>query len=275
MFRVVEKMEFERNFCLLVRAVIRLAWHDSGSYSKDVPGEWPAQGGATASIRFKPELGYGANNGLDSALKLLEPIKEAHPNVSWADLIQLANAVAIEHAGGPHIPLRCGRKDAPGPEACTEDGRLPAAAAPFPDKAASPAEHLRNVFYRMGLDDKDIVVLSGAHTLGRARPERSGFGKESTKYTVNGPGKPGGSSWTPEWLKFDNSYFVEIKNYIDGKGDEELLVLPTDEALFTDEKFKPYAELYAKDMDAFFKDYVSSALKLSELGAGWENGTPV
>lgn len=28
---------------------------------------------------------------------------------------------------------------------------------------------------------QDIVALSGAHTLGRARPERSGFGKESTK----------------------------------------------------------------------------------------------
>lgn len=49
---------------------------------------------------------------------------------------------------------------------------------------------------------------SGAHTLGRAKPDRSGFGKEKTKYTENGPGKPGGSSWTPEWLKFDNSYFA-------------------------------------------------------------------
>ena len=38
--------------------LIRLAWHDSGSYSaaiKDAP--WPAPGGATASIRFRPELG--------------------------------------------------------------------------------------------------------------------------------------------------------------------------------------------------------------------------
>lgn len=27
------------------------------------------------------------------------------------------------------------------------------------------ASHLREVFYRMGLSDKDIVVLSGGHTL--------------------------------------------------------------------------------------------------------------
>jgi len=170
---------------------VRLAWHDSGSYSDELKNEaWPAAGGATGSIRFKPELGYGANNGLDSALELLKPVKEAFPEVTWADLIQLASSEAIEHAGGPHIPLRVGRRDAQGPEDCTPDGRLPAAAGPFPDKAANPAEHLRNVFHRMGLNDQDIVVLSGAHTLGRARPDRSGFGKESTKYTKDGPGKP-------------------------------------------------------------------------------------
>lgn len=51
-------------------------------------------------------------------------------------------------------------------------------------------------------------LVTGAHTLGRAKPSRSGFGKDKTKYTENGPGTPGGSSWTPEWLKFDNSYFT-------------------------------------------------------------------
>ena len=34
------------------------------------------------------------------------------------------------------------------------------------------------------LDLQEIVALSGAHTLGRSRPERSGWGKPETKYTV-------------------------------------------------------------------------------------------
>lgn len=33
-------------------------------------------------------------------------------------------------------------------------------------------------------------------------------GKEETKYTKDGPGKPGGQSWTVDWLKFNNSYFT-------------------------------------------------------------------
>eukprot|EP00897_Mesotaenium_endlicherianum_P008365 jgi/Mesen1/7557/ME000392S06823 len=49
-----------------------------------------------------------------------------------------------------------------------------------------------------------------------------------------GPGSPGGQSWTVEWLKFDNSYFKDIKE----KTDAELLVLPTDAVLFEDEGFK-------------------------------------
>ncbi len=246
---------------------VRLAWHDSGSYDDNVK-----QGGATASIRFKPELGYGANNGLKDALDLLEPVKAACPDVSYADIIQLASAEGIGMAASAagrqlEIPLRFGRVDATGPEDCTPDGRLPAAAAPFPDKAPKPADHLRNVFHRMGLTDQDIVALSGAHTLGRARPSRSGFGsEEGTKYTRNGPGKPGGTSWTPEWLKFDNTYFAEIKE----KRDAELLVLETDAALFEDPGFAPFAEKYAASNEAFFQDYVVSHLKLSELGCTWD-----
>lgn len=251
--------------------LVRLAWHDAGTYNKDI-SEWPQCGGANGSIRFKPEIDHAANAGLANALKLLEPIKEKYPEVSYADIFQMASAVAIEVAGGPKIPVRYGRMDASGPEDSPPEGNLPAAAAPFPDGSKSPGDHLRRIFYRMGLDDKDIVALSGAHTLGRAYPNRSGFGKaEGTKYTKDGPGTKGGSSWTPEWLKFDNSYFVECK----AMRDEDLLVLPTDAALFEDEGFRPYAEKYAEDQNVFFSDYSESHVKLSEAGAKFVDDAPV
>jgi L-ascorbate peroxidase len=58
--------------------------------------QWPACGGATASIRFSPEIDHAANAGLGGALKLLEPIKARFPDVSYADLYQMASAVAVE-----------------------------------------------------------------------------------------------------------------------------------------------------------------------------------
>ncbi|KAH0713588.1 hypothetical protein KY289_009547 [Solanum tuberosum] len=239
--------------------MVRLGWHDAGTYNKNIE-DWPQRGGANGSLRFEVELKHGANAGLVNALKLLQPIKDKYAGVTYADLFQLASATAIEEAGGPKIPMKYGRVDVSGPEECPEEGRLPDAGPP------SPSSHLRDVFYRMGLSDKEIVALSGAHTLGRSRPERSGWGKPETRYTKDGPGSPGGQSWTVQWLKFDNSYFKDIKE----QRDEDLLVLPTDAVLFEDSSFKEYAEKYAVNQDVFFKDYAESHAKLSNLGAKFD-----
>ena len=88
---------------------VRLAWHDSGTYDKNVKGDWPAQGGAIGSIRFDPEINHGANAGLAGAVKLLEPVKEAFPDVSYADIFQMASARSIELAGGPKIDMKYGK----------------------------------------------------------------------------------------------------------------------------------------------------------------------
>ncbi|KAG9148156.1 hypothetical protein Leryth_014078 [Lithospermum erythrorhizon] len=210
--------------------MLRLAWHDAGTY--DVKTK---TGGANASIRNEQEYSHGCNNGLTTALNFCHQIKEKHPRITYADLYQLAGVVAVEVTGGPTVQFLPGRKDS---KVCTNEGRLP--------DANKGVGHLRDIFYRMGLSDKDIVALSGAHTLGRGHPERSGF---------DGP-------WTQEPLKFDNSYFVELL-----KGESEgLLKLPTDKALLEDPEFRTYVELYAKDEDAFFRDYAASHKKLSELG---------
>ena len=90
----------------------------------------------------------------------------------------------------------------------------------------------------MGTLNSALSAAAGAHTLGRAFPNRSGFGKDSTKYTKDGPGTKdgtkGGQSWTPDWLKFDNSYFKQAKEQYD----PDLLVLETDDVLFRDDGFR-------------------------------------
>merc|ERR1712196_378248 len=44
--------------------MVRLAWHDSGTYDKETK-----TGGANGSIRFKDESGHGANAGLKWAME--------------------------------------------------------------------------------------------------------------------------------------------------------------------------------------------------------------
>ena len=68
--------------------------------------------------------------------------------------------------GGPIIPWRPGRADKD-LAACTPDGRLP--------DGSKGAKHVRDIFYRMGFNDQEIVALSGAHALGRCHSDRSGF----------------------------------------------------------------------------------------------------
>ncbi|KAH9694709.1 L-ascorbate peroxidase 3 [Citrus sinensis] len=212
--------------------MLRLAWHDAGTYDVNTK-----TGGPNGSIRNEEEYSHGSNNGLKIALDFCgEPFLLALFIYFFIKLnIYLAGVVAVEVTGGPTVDFVPGRKDS---KISPKEGRLP--------DAKRGAPHLRDIFYRMGLSDKDIVALSGGHTLGRAHPERSGF---------DGP-------WTREPLKFDNSYFVELLN-----GESEgLLQLPTDKALLEDPEFRRYVELYAKDEDAFFRDYAASHKKLSELG---------
>ncbi|XP_058108001.1 L-ascorbate peroxidase 3 [Magnolia sinica] len=219
--------------------MLRLAWHDAGTYDVNTK-----TGGPNGSIRNEEEYRHGSNNGLKIALDFCEEVKAKHPRITYADLYQLAGVVAVEVTGGPTIDFRPGRKDS---LVSPKEGRLP--------DAKQGSQHLKDIFYRMGLSDKDIVALSGGHTLGRAHPERSGF---------EGP-------WTKEPLKFDNSYFVELL-----KGETEgLLKLPTDKTLLVDPEFRCYVELYAKDEDAFFKDYAESHKKLSELGFSPSSSTSV
>ena len=211
--------------------MLRLAWSDAATFDRNVR-MWPSCGGAIGSIRFESEHRHESNAGLVKALCILGPIKQSYPDVSWADLIQMAGALAVEVTGGPKIKgMVYGRQDSPNfheirnsftcpfkPHDPSEDdkdkedtsadnhrnvsatsssrtgarrthtkkegdvvhfglqlaSRLPKPLPPYPDSAPVPGTHIRNVFYRLGFSNREIVALCGAHTLGRAFGDRSG-----------------------------------------------------------------------------------------------------
>lgn len=229
--------------------LLRLAWHASGTYDKET-----GTGGSNgATMRFAPESDHGANAGLKVARDFLEPIKAKFPWITYADLWTLAGACAVQELGGPAIPWRPGREDKD-VAACAPDGRLP--------DGAKDHSHVRDVFGRMGFNDQEMVALIGAHALGRAHADRSGF---------DGPWDFSPTVFTNEFYrllveeKWDQKKW-EGPNQFTDKSTQTLMMLPTDIALVKDKGFRKHVERYAKDSDAFFKDFADVFVKLIELG---------
>eukprot|EP00835_Amoeboradix_gromovi_P006044 NODE_645_length_5610_cov_0.174560.p3 type:complete len:132 gc:universal NODE_645_length_5610_cov_0.174560:3841-4236(+) len=117
----------------------------------------------------------------------------------------------------------------------------------------------------MGFNDREIVILSGAHALGRCHPERSGF---------EGP-------WMKDPFTFTNEYFGVILHdefakskssvgnpQFENKSKPGLMMLITDLLLRDDPEFKKWTVRYANDKELFFDDFSNTFKKLVELG--WE-----
>lgn len=209
-------------------------------------------------MRYEAEGGDPANAGLQHARVFLEPVKEKHSWITYADLWTLGGIVAIKEMGGPEIPWKGGRTD------YVDDSKLPPRGR-LPD-GAQGSDHLRFIFYRMGFTDQEIVALSGAHNLGRCHSDRSGFE----------------GAWVNNPTRFSNQYFrlllslqwrkkrlpngVEQYVHYDEDSEAELMMLPTDIALTQDKSFRTWVELYARDKDRFFEDFSKVFSKLIELG---------
>lgn len=225
---------------------------------------------STVSIKQHPKVSPSPTR------QFLDPVKAAHPWISFADLWTFAGIVAIEQMGGPQVPWRPGRRDhvhetvpshvsgTSTVETDTEKKVAQVTSIPpngrLPD-AAQGASHIRDVFGRMGFTDREMVALVGAHSVGRCHTDRSGYD----------------GAWTYTPTRFSNQFYkllLEVPwkvkewdgplQYVDP--DEELMMLPADLAFAQDPVFRPVVEEYAKDKEVFFRDFASAFGKLLELG---------
>jgi cytochrome c peroxidase len=236
--------------------LLRIAWHSSGSYDKNA-GDGGSCGG---TMRFETEVNHDGNAGLKHAREFLESVRFQFPWISHGDLYTLAGVCAVQEMGGPTVRWRAGRVDIP--ESATHpNGRLP--------DGGKGSDHVRDVFYRMGFNDQEIVALIGAHTVGRCHVDRSGF---------DGP-------WTFSPTVFSNDFFKLLleEKWTCRKWDgpkqlqdssNSIMMLPADYVLVTDKKFKEWTVKYANDVDLFFEDYAVAYQKLLELGVKFKPSTP-
>jgi len=279
---------------------IRLAWHSSGTYE----AESGTGGSNGATMRFEPETSDPENAGLDKARKLLEPLKEKYPTISYSDLWICAAYVFLKESGGPSLEFHSGRVDVPeaGGEG-VENGRLPAAEYGVKDKTIedkdeeervnnwqATAEHVKQIFTRMGLSLREACALiCGGHLYGRCHRENSGYaGKWVTEPTVwsneyaadmiedtwvfiNNHSKMLGKDIHEEVCPVaGNKQYVKKLEEDDSWDEDQQMMLVADMILLWDDEFNPHLKEFAEDSDLLKKEFGEAFKKLTELGCPWK-----
>ncbi|KVI08588.1 peroxidase 17 [Cynara cardunculus var. scolymus] len=204
--------------------------------------------------------------------EIKEALETACPHtVSCADIVIMAARDAVLLSGGPNWDVKLGRKDSLTASQKDSDDIMPSPRA--------NASMLIDLFARFNLSVKDLVALSGSHSIGKGRC----FSIVFRLYSQLGPGQPdpsiepkfrekldqlcplggdgnvtGGLDFTPQ--VFDNQYFKDLVN---GHG-----FLNSDESLFTYVKTRPYVRRYSEDESEFFRDFVEGMIKLGDLQSG-------
>ncbi|XP_066349062.1 cationic peroxidase SPC4-like [Miscanthus floridulus] len=226
--------------------------------------------GCDASILLdNGERDLPPNVGLQQeAVQLVEDIRaKVHaacgPTVSCADITVLATRDAVSLSGGPSFTVPLGRLDSAAPASNNDVFTLP--------PPTSTVDGLLSAFASKNLSDPaDLVALSGAHTVGKARC--SSFGAVAGPATdditrcVTATCSAPGSADTLRDLDFltpalfDNLYFIELtlkKN----KG----VMLPSDQGLVTDPRTSWLVQGFADNHWWFYDQFGTSMVKMSQL----------
>ncbi|KAJ8898885.1 hypothetical protein K2173_008194 [Erythroxylum novogranatense] len=183
------------------------------------------------------------------------------PVVSCADILAVAARDSVVSLGGPTWSVRLGRRDSTTASKTAANSDLP---SPFADLP----ELIKN-FKKKGLNERDLVVLSGAHTLGfakcgvfknRIRNDTNidrQFALERRRTCPVSGGDQNLSPLSPNPASFDLDYFT---NLLKKKG-----LLHSDQALVSGGFTDGLVKLYGSNYEAFWADFASSMIKMGNI----------
>ncbi|XP_071720397.1 peroxidase 27-like [Rutidosis leptorrhynchoides] len=250
-------------------ALLRLHFHDcfirgcDGSILLDSPNN--------QSEKFSiPNLSLRGYSVIDRVKLALE--NSCPGVVSCADIVALVARDVTVATMGPHWKVETGRRD----------GNVSLIAEPLDSVAGLPAffdniTTLKQSFALRGLSVKDLVVLSGGHTLGVSHC--SSFESRLYNFTGNGDTDP---SMDPNYIirlkrkctpgdqttlaeldpgsfkTFDDSYYRLVTKR---RG-----LLTSDAALLDDPETKAYLVRATSRRSTFFKDFSESMVKMGRIG---------
>ncbi|CAI9771112.1 unnamed protein product [Fraxinus pennsylvanica] len=190
--------------------------------------------------------------------------------VSCADILAVAARDSVVLSGGPGWDVQMGRKDSLSASKTAANNNIPGPNSDVPTLVAK--------FQNVGLSLQDMVALSGAHTMGKARC--STFSSR-----INGNNNANSPDINLEFLEslqqlcsrsdsnttladldhmtpsmFDNQYYVNI---LSGEG-----LLASDQVLATgNDKTRDIIRSYVDDLAAFYEDFKNSMLKMGSLAS--------
>lgn len=167
--------------------------------------------------------------------------------------------------GGPQWSVKLGRRDS------TKANFVAANSGVIPSPT-STLSNLINRFRAQGLSTRDMVALSGAHTIGLAKCAtfRNRIYNESnidlsfaTSRQRRCPATAGSGDnkeaildvGSPE--RFDHSYYTQLRNQ---KG-----LLTSDQVLFNNGPTDSLVVAYSRSLDTFYRDFARAMIKMGDI----------
>nr|AFK40503.1 unknown [Lotus japonicus] len=244
----------------LAASLLRLHFHDCSIRGCDASILLNHDGSERSAQASKTLRGFDVIDDIKAELE-----KHCPKTVSCADILTAATRDATVKLGGPYWPVPYGRKD--GLVSIAKEAEM----VPMGHENITS---LVEFFQSKGLNVLDLVVLSGAHTIGRA----SCGSIQYRLYNYNGTGKPDPSiapkylnflqrkcRWASEYVDldattpraFDPVYYINLK--------KKMGLLSTDQLLYSDPRTSPIVSAFAGAPYVFTHQFAVSMAKLGDV----------
>ncbi|CAN6458013.1 unnamed protein product [Victoria cruziana] len=258
----------------LAAALLRLHFHDCFVRGCDASLLLNSTKDNKAEKDSPPDMGMRGFDFIDAVKSKLE---EACPGVvSCADVVALVARDAVVAIGGPFWNVPTGRRDGTVSLASETPTNIPPPTLSFSD--------LKDSFAKKNLDVKDLVMLSGAHTIGIT--SCSFVSKRLYNFTGKGDQDPTMDKFyaanlkkhkcrTPQedtMLEMDPGSFTHFDTHYYANVVKRRGLFTTDLALLTDSTARSYVDGILDGSIDFFKEFGLSMEKMGriELKTGTE-----
>ncbi|CAN1262920.1 Peroxidase 4 [Linum perenne] len=200
----------------------------------------------------------GSVRGFNVIEDIKSKVEKVCPGVvSCADILAIAARDSTVIAGGKSWKVRLGRRD-------SKTASLAAANSGVIPPPTSTLSQLINRFQAKGLSAKDMVVLSGSHTIGQARCTTTNINPSFARDRRGNCPRAQNSGnnnlavldvKTPK--SFDNQYY---KNLIELKG-----LLHSDQILFNGGSTDSLVRSYSRNPKVFASDFATAMIKMGNI----------